>query len=84
MFNTVKQSIADHFWLEESPDCVGTAHRLTAGQSNLTIRATVTKRRMASETGNLCAQQLQIGPLWCVPRRGRVEGLNFVVTQMAD
>jgi len=40
----------------------GTAHRLTTGQSDLTIRATVTKQTIGlSETGNLCAQQLQIG-----------------------
>ena len=27
------------------------------------------------ETANLCVQQLQIGPQWFVPIRGRVEGL---------
>lgn len=35
-----------------------------------TIRATVTKRLNSSETGNLCAQQLQIGPRLKCPTQG--------------
>lgn len=40
----------------------GTTHRLMTERSNPTIRAAVTKRLNSSETGNLCVQQLQIGP----------------------
>ncbi len=42
---------------------LGTAYRLMTGRGNLTIRATVTNRLNSGETGNLYAQQLQIGPL---------------------
>ena len=42
----------------------GTTHRLMTERSNPTIRAAVTKRLNSSETGNLCVQQLQIGPLY--------------------
>ena len=62
---------------EESPDCIGTAYRLTTGRRDPTIRATETNRLNPGETGNLYAQQLQIGPTYESQVEGRVEGLTY-------
>ena len=60
-----EQSIADFLWkIGGKSGLHGTAYRLMTGRGNPTIRATVTNRLNSSETGNLYAQQLQIGPLY--------------------
>lgn len=55
----------------------GTAYRLMTGRGDPTIRATETNRLSSSETGNLYAQQLQIGSVTSPRFKERVEGLTY-------